>query len=159
MLKKNGIFPLRIQSFVSKIKSISWYEAVSSGLFPSPKDSQTQSCVAHYPHPLRYNLCVPDSLSLIARFMGPTWGPSEADRTQVGPMLALWTLLSGMFTAVAFMCLRKLFVHVGGPQMTSVVESHNTNSMVVNNGQQSGHLSIQTISGELGIVDIHVSCH
>ena len=25
---------------------------------------------------------------LIARFMGPTWGPSGADRTQVGPMLA-----------------------------------------------------------------------
>ena len=28
--------------------------------------------------------------------MGPTWGPSGADRTQVGPMLAPWTLLSGM---------------------------------------------------------------
>ena len=26
--------------------------------------------------------------------MGPTWGPSGADRTQVGPMLAQWTLLS-----------------------------------------------------------------
>ena len=34
-------------------------------------------------------------LTLIARFMGPTWGPSGADRTQVGPMLAPWTLLSG----------------------------------------------------------------
>ena len=33
--------------------------------------------------------------TLIARFMGPTRGPSGADRTQVGPMLALWTLLSG----------------------------------------------------------------
>ena len=33
--------------------------------------------------------------SLIARFMGPTWGPYGADRTQVGPMLAPWTLLSG----------------------------------------------------------------
>ena len=31
----------------------------------------------------------------LARFMGPTWGPSRADRTQVGPMLAPWTLLSG----------------------------------------------------------------
>ena len=31
----------------------------------------------------------------IARFMGPIWGPSGADRTQVGPMLAPWTLLSG----------------------------------------------------------------
>ena len=33
--------------------------------------------------------------SLIARFMGPTWGPTGADRTQVGHMLAPWTLLSG----------------------------------------------------------------
>ena len=30
-------------------------------------------------------------LPLIARFMGSTWGPSGADRTQVGPMLAPWT--------------------------------------------------------------------
>ena len=35
-------------------------------------------------------------LPLIARFMGPTWGPSGADRTQVGPILAPWTLLSGV---------------------------------------------------------------
>ena len=27
--------------------------------------------------------------------MGPTWGLPGADRTQVGPMLAPWTLLSG----------------------------------------------------------------
>ena len=33
--------------------------------------------------------------ALIERLMGPTWGPSGADRTQVGPMLASWTLLSG----------------------------------------------------------------
>ena len=37
-------------------------------------------------------------ISLIARFMGSTWGPSGADRTQVGPMLAPWTLLSGSQT-------------------------------------------------------------
>ena len=43
------------------------------------------------------NVCdMPITLDiLIARFMGPTWGPSGADRTQVGPMLASWTLLSG----------------------------------------------------------------
>ena len=40
--------------------------------------------------------------SLITRFMGPTWGPSGADRTQVGPMLVPWTLLSGM--AQAYRC-------------------------------------------------------
>ena len=33
--------------------------------------------------------------TLITRFMGPTWGPSGADRSQLGPMLAPWTLLSG----------------------------------------------------------------
>ena len=35
---------------------------------------------------------------LNARSMGPIWGPSGADRTQVGPMLAPWTLLSGSIT-------------------------------------------------------------
>ena len=35
--------------------------------------------------------------TLIARFMGPTWGLPGADRTQVGPMWASWTLLSGQF--------------------------------------------------------------
>ena len=40
-------------------------------------------------------------LSLIARFMGPTWGPSGADRIQVGPMLAPWPLLSGLFRHIA----------------------------------------------------------
>ena len=33
--------------------------------------------------------------TLIARSMGPTWGPSGADRTQMGTMLAPRTLLSG----------------------------------------------------------------
>ena len=40
-----------------------------------------------------FNTCA--KFSLIARFMGPTWGPSGADRIQVGPMLAPWPLLSG----------------------------------------------------------------
>ena len=33
--------------------------------------------------------------TLIGRFMGPTLSPSGTDRTQVGPMLAPWTLFSG----------------------------------------------------------------
>ena len=33
--------------------------------------------------------------TITARFIGPTWGPSGADRTQVGPILAPWTWLSG----------------------------------------------------------------
>ena len=36
-----------------------------------------------------------EKTTLIARLMGPTWGPSGTDRAQVGPMLAPWTLLSG----------------------------------------------------------------
>ena len=40
--------------------------------------------------------------TLITRFMGPTWRPSGADRTQVGPMLAPWTLLSGYFQTIYF---------------------------------------------------------
>ena len=46
--------------------------------------------------------------SLIAKFMGPTWGPSGADRTQADPMLAPWTLLSGYS-----ICLKRcLYFHV-----------------------------------------------
>ena len=33
-----------------------------------------------------------------AKFMGPTWGPPGSCRPQMGPMLAPWTLLSGIFT-------------------------------------------------------------
>ena len=44
--------------------------------------------------------------SLIGRFMGPTWGPSGADRTQMGPMLASWTLLSS--NSIWALCFRKM---------------------------------------------------
>ena len=33
----------------------------------------------------------------IPKFMGPTWGPPGSCRPQMGPMLAPWTLLSGLF--------------------------------------------------------------
>ena len=58
----------------------------------------------------KYSFCIKvhSSYSLIARFMGPTWGPSGADRTQVGPMLTPWTLLSGLFYhyVIIFTCPR-----------------------------------------------------
>ena len=41
-----------------------------------------------------------DIRSLIVRFMGPKWGPSEADKTQIGPMLAPWTLLYGRYDMI-----------------------------------------------------------
>ena len=53
-------------------------------------DSLAQDCSYSIAHTLKL------LLSQIARFMGPTWGPSGAVRTQVGPMLAPWTLLSGV---------------------------------------------------------------
>ena len=37
------------------------------------------------------------SWTLIARLMEPTWVPSGVDRTQMGPMLTPWTLLSGLW--------------------------------------------------------------
>ena len=47
------------------------------------------------------NTFIEHNYTLIARFMGPTWGPSGADRTQVGPMLAPWTLLFGIVKLTA----------------------------------------------------------
>ena len=41
-----------------------------------------------------------ENISQIAKFIGPTWGPSGSCRPQMGPMLAPWTLLSG-FTCIA----------------------------------------------------------
>ena len=34
--------------------------------------------------------------SQIGKFMGPTWGPPGSCRPQMGPMLAPWSLLSGL---------------------------------------------------------------
>ena len=55
-------------------------------LGPSHKSHNTT-----VPYPSMYHFV---AATLIARFMGPTWGPSGADRAQVGPILAPWTLLS-----------------------------------------------------------------
>ena len=37
-------------------------------------------------------------ISEIAKFMGPTWGPPGSCRSQMGPVLAPWTLLSGFMS-------------------------------------------------------------
>ena len=47
--------------------------------------------------------------SLIARFMGPNWGPSGADRTQVSPMLAPWTSLLGSVLILGG-CFKKMII-------------------------------------------------
>ena len=38
--------------------------------------------------------------SQIAKFMGPTRGPPGSCQPQMGPMLAPWTVLSGLFTHI-----------------------------------------------------------
>ena len=43
--------------------------------------------------------CIP---SQIAKFMGPTWGPTGSCRPQMSPMLAPWTLLLGMWINFAW---------------------------------------------------------
>ena len=58
-------------------------------------------CYTHQPwrsvaDGLPANIVSEHVISLTARLMGPTWGPSGAGRTQVGPMLVPWTLLSGI---------------------------------------------------------------
>ena len=57
---------------------------------PNPRHDFTKQWISYsWPH------CGDTSRSLITSFRGPTWGPSGADRTQAGPMLAPWTLLPG----------------------------------------------------------------
>ena len=83
-LKYNGLF-----STIRRCTSVSW------GL---PGDIWQLSWRHHDMGTLSMLLNLYEVIgALIARFMGPTWGPSGADRTQVGPMLAPWTLLSGWF--------------------------------------------------------------
>ena len=61
-----------------------WYsDELSWGACVVRKRNTRHVCIIHL-----------DKMSLIARFTGPTWGPPGAARTQVGPMLAPWTLLS-----------------------------------------------------------------
>ena len=44
------------------------------------------------------NICAEhmETISHIAKFMGPTWGPPGSCRSQMGRMLVPWTLLSGI---------------------------------------------------------------
>ena len=48
-----------------------------------------------------------NNASQITKFMGPTWSPPETCRSQMGPMLAPWTLLSG------FVCQHTSYMHPG----------------------------------------------
>ena len=72
---------------------------------PCTEDSNVRSKEMGQNEKKRIHLTQTGSSSIrtqIARFMGPTWGPSGAYRIQVGPMLAQWTLLSGKWWAPAW---------------------------------------------------------
>ena len=69
--------------------------------------------------------------TLIARFVGPRWDPSGTDRTQVGPMLAPWTLLSGYdleipYSTIIKTCLvfKVCNVSFGGCHQTTVQHNY-----------------------------------
>ena len=72
------------------ISSISWdhicHVGDESRGFCGLKERRDTNC--HF-------LLRPTVANQIARFLGPTRGPSGADRTQVGPILSPWALLSG----------------------------------------------------------------
>ena len=61
--------------------------------------TRCQSCLSRLVQVL-YAASLPESVmtSQMAMFMGPEWGPTGADRTQVDPILAPWTLLSGLLS-------------------------------------------------------------
>ena len=61
------------------------------------------------PHQSSGNLII---TSQIAKFMGPTWAPPGPYRPQMSPMLAPWTLLSGM---VAHESVRQRYIWVSRP--------------------------------------------
>ena len=46
------------------------------------------------------NATLPQTITQIAKFTGPTWGPPGSCRPQMAPMLAPWTLLSGKLSAL-----------------------------------------------------------
>ena len=54
--------------------------------------------------PPSYMLKVSISGIVLARFMGPTWGPPGSCRPQLGPMLTPWTLLSRLVHPKGYTC-------------------------------------------------------
>ena len=67
--------------------SLKWSKAINKARWRNERSLTQVHCHESY--------FVWNNISLITRFEGPTWGPSGAGRTQVGPMSAPWTLLSG----------------------------------------------------------------
>ena len=100
-----GLCSSRLRQFTSGNKQVSGSRRY---IYVSPRtEYEFLSWLLHQPLEVVFqNTCFPVHclcmkyshgfiIPLIVRFMGSTWGPSGADRTQVGPMLATWTLFYG----------------------------------------------------------------
>ena len=87
---------------IGSFKCTTWEVLQRSDVTTSPLRKERKEpiwCPCHDIHP---TILLPSfttvsgyfNANLIIRFMGPTWGPTGAYGTQVGSMLASWTLLS-----------------------------------------------------------------
>ena len=97
----SGAYQRKHQSFAS-LAFVMGNPPVTGG-FPSQSTNNAENVSIWWP--------------LIASFMGSTWGPSGADRTQVGSMLAPWTLLSGTSLCMIrlHVCFRVASLALGQP--------------------------------------------
>ena len=66
---------------------------ITQGLVPRGYDMYQYPLISSY-NSVRHCCC--NECTQITKFMGPTWGPPGSCRSQMGPMLAPWTLLSGL---------------------------------------------------------------
>ena len=89
-------------------------------------------------------------VTLIARFMGSTWGPYGADRTQVGPMLAPWTLLFGK----ASLCAEDHFTDDFYRNFNSMALLFYLNHILINWSLQILHISMQLCSCAMSKSDL-----
>ena len=85
--------------------------------------------------------------SLIARFMWPTWGPSGADRIQVGPILGIWTLLSVVFSDAFSLYKRNLYSNITLPKC--ITEVHLIFVYLAKTWSRTDHIPLsELISGQ-----------
>ena len=85
--------------------------------------------------------------------MGPIWGPPVANRTQVGPMLAPWSLLSGK--ALCELWLFWLQFHRNGFKLdtltvlSATLEQFTSDFLPISSPVMAMLLGILSINGEL----------
>ena len=87
--------------------------------------------------------------SPIARFMGPIWDPSGADRTQVGPMLVPWTLLSGTIMLEPSFKLNNWYYHDGCwwvPIRCQTISIHHTSYIQLKLQCHMNHFGLSPVS-------------